>query len=183
MKLKFFDLRLLSLMTLVAACSDRPSHEKFPGGQGRTTDMQQAQTTQAVLGGINSLDNPLASGDERTRKAATPQARLAGRLRLAKDAKVPAGAQLFVAARPVAGGPPLAVLRIPAPPFPYEFQLTDANRMMEGTEFKGAVLLSIRVDQDGDPLSREPGDLGVLEQSYVGAVDLDLELEREDNPE
>jgi cytochrome c-type biogenesis protein CcmH len=90
---------------------------------------------------------------------------------------------LFVAARPVQGGPPLAVLRIPAPSFPYDFQLTDANRMMEGTEFKGAVLLSIRVDQDGDPLSKHRGDLGVMEQSYVGATELDLTLEPEDNPE
>jgi hypothetical protein len=161
-----------------ASCSDRPDREKFPGPHGRTTDVNQAQTTQAVLGGIDPMNNPLAPAAE----PSAAQKVLRGRIQLSKGARANAGMTLFVSARPVAGGPPLAVFRRPAPEsFPFEFELSEANQMMEGTDFSGMVILSARLDQYGDPLSRNPGDLGASLTTQVGKTDLSLTLAPEAN--
>ena len=87
----------------------------------------------------------------------------------------------FIAARPLAGGPPLAVKRMGAVEFPYAFELTEENKMMAGTDFSGDIFLTIRLDQDGNPLSREPGDMGVAVETKVGETSLDLTLTLEDN--
>ena len=166
-------LKLGLALLFVASCSDRPAREKFPGPHGRTTDVNQAQTTQAVLGGIDPMNNPLAPAAEPT----ATQKVLRGRLQLSPSGKVVPGMTLFVAARPVAGGPPLAVFRRPVPEsFPFDFELTEANQMMEGTDFSGMVILSARLDQDGDPISRTAGDLGASLTVQVGKTDLSLTL-------
>jgi hypothetical protein len=65
---------------------------------------------------------------------------------------------LFVIARSAGGGPPLAVKRLPIGPFPLEFEIGPADVMMAGRPFAGSIALSARVDRDGDPLTRDPGD-------------------------
>jgi len=171
--------KLIPLMLLSTACSD-VAHEKFPGGQGRTTDSKQAETTQAVLGGLDPLNNPLASSDPRTAAAAN-SARLAGTARLAPGATLRPGMSFFIAARPLGGGAPLAVKRLGAVEFPYLFELSAENRMMEGTDFSGPVYLTLRLDGDGNPLTRQPGDIGVSLETKVGETNLDLTLVPENN--
>jgi hypothetical protein len=166
-------------LVALGACSE-VSHEKFPGGHGRTTDLRQAETTQAVLGGLDSLNNPLASSDPRTAQKAGPE-RIAGTARLAPSAQLKPGMAFFISARPLAGGPPLAVKRLGAVEFPYRFELTSEDKMMEGTDFSGAVLLSLRLDQDGDPLSRQPGDIGASLETHVGETNLEVTLVPENN--
>ena len=67
---------------------------------------------------------------------------------------------LFVIARRGggAGGPPLAVRRVPAPSFPYDFEIGPQHAMIQGRPFAGEIELEARLDGDGDALSREPGD-------------------------
>lgn len=169
----------LSFVLWLSACTE-VAHEKFPGGQGRTTGAEQAQTTQAVMGSVDPLNNPLASSDPRT-AAANTAGRIAGTVRLAPGAKVKPGSSFFISARPLAGGPPLAVKRLGAVEFPYLFELSAKDRMMEGTDFSGAVYLSIRLDGDGNPLSRQPGDIGIGLETKVGETNLDLTLVPEEN--
>lgn len=163
----------VALSALLLACSNEVEHEKFPGGMGRTTDMRNAQTTQAVLGGIDSLNNPLADGDK---NAVSSAKRIAGLVKLPEGASYKAGMSFFISARPAAGGPPLAVKRLGRVSFPYRFELTENDRMMEGTDFAGDVLLAIRLDQDGDPLSRQEGDFAATANVSVGDVAIELEL-------
>lgn len=73
--------------------------------------------------------------------------------------QVPSGAVLFVIARTGAGGPPTAVLRIPSPSFPLEFEIGPANRMIGTMPFEGPFELTARVDADGNAMTRNPGDL------------------------
>lgn len=61
---------------------------------------------------------------------------------------------LFVIARNAAGGPPLAVKRLPVGPFPLAFELGPADVMIAGRPFAGPITLTARVDRDGDPLTR-----------------------------
>ena len=96
----------------------------------------------------------------------TPEApagpRIEGTVRLDPEREAEAGgsAVLYIIARPAGaqGGPPLAVKRIAAPAFPLSFSLGAGDVMMRGTAFEGPLNLTARLDRDGDPLTREPGE-------------------------
>jgi cytochrome c-type biogenesis protein CcmH len=65
---------------------------------------------------------------------------------------------VYIIARKGAGGPPLAVKRVTDPKFPLSFELTEKDVMMGGP-FDGDVELTVRVDKDGDAMTKNPGDL------------------------
>ena len=70
-------------------------------------------------------------------------------------------AALFIIARPAtgAGGPPLAVKKVDRPVFPLSYSLGPENVMMQGRPFAGKVTISVRLDKDANPVTRQPGDL------------------------
>jgi cytochrome c-type biogenesis protein CcmH len=68
-------------------------------------------------------------------------------------------AVLFVIARSPDGGPPLAAVRLPTRRFPVTFALGPGDLMAADRPFAGPMRISARVDSDGDPLTRGPGDL------------------------
>jgi cytochrome c-type biogenesis protein CcmH len=69
-------------------------------------------------------------------------------------------AVLFIIARPAAGGgPPLAVKKIDRPSFPLSYSLGAENVMTQGMPFTGKITVAVRLDQDGNPGTRGPGDL------------------------
>ena len=73
---------------------------------------------------------------------------------------MPAGAILFLIARKgEGGGPPLAVKRVEAPTFPMEFTLGPGDRMIQAMPFTGPLQLSVRLDADGNAMTRAAGDL------------------------
>ena len=75
--------------------------------------------------------------------------------------KIDGQAVLFIIAKATsgAGGPPLAVKKITSPKFPVAFSLGAQDVMIPGTPFSGKIFLSARLDKDGNPATREPGDL------------------------
>jgi cytochrome c-type biogenesis protein CcmH len=84
-----------------------------------------------------------------------------GTLELAPDlaGRVPPGAMLFIIARTAPVGPPLAVVRVPNPSFPQRFSIGPDDRMIESMPFAGEIQISVRVDGDGNVMTRNPGDL------------------------
>lgn len=99
--------------------------------------------------------------------------------------KVKAGTAVFVTAKkadasgqPVAG-PPLAVSRLEWPAGAQEltFQLTEADQMIEGTQFSGDVVVAVRYDQDSDALSKQPGDLTGQLKVTIPAKDVTVTLD------
>jgi cytochrome c-type biogenesis protein CcmH len=72
---------------------------------------------------------------------------------------VPTGGVVFLVARSPEGGPPVAVQRIASPRFPLPFEIGPDDRMIQSIPFAGPLLLSARVDGDGNATSRQPGDL------------------------
>jgi hypothetical protein len=89
------------------------------------------------------------------------------------------GGILFIFARVagVAGGPPVAVKRLPAT-FPAAFELTDADSMM-GKPLPDRLLVEARLDSDGDPTTRSPADPKArLDGVKTGRTDLRLILRR-----
>lgn len=98
-------------------------------------------------------------------------------------ANVDPQATLFIIARPVgaAKGPPLAVKKIDHPVFPLPYSLGPENVMMQGTPFAGQVNLTAHLDKDGNPTTRQPGDLtGDYKKNpaAVGANNIDIVLDR-----
>lgn len=65
---------------------------------------------------------------------------------------------IFLMVRPAEGGPPLAVEKFMGKNYPYVFELTQKNIMMQ-QPVEGPLNLTVRVDKDGDPMTKSPGDL------------------------
>ena len=102
--------------------------------------------------------DPVAQADQPESLAETPG--IDGNIRVAPDvALVPSGS-LFVIVR-VSGretGPPLAVKQLGGE-VPTSFRITEENAMIPGTPFVGDLDVIVRLDQDGNAFSRQPGDL------------------------
>ncbi len=135
--------------------SSAKAHE--PGDRGVVVRISEVQIVASAAGG------PLAPATGGPPVAATGAASAAieGTLELAPDlvGRVPPGAVLFVVARTAQSGPPLAVVRVADPSFPLRFSIGPGDRMIQSMPFAGDILLSARVDADGDAMTRSPGDL------------------------
>ena len=81
-------------------------------------------------------------------------------LNLAPGAKVPEGGVIYVMARPAGqtAGRPIAVRRIALGAFPIEAQIS-ASDSMTGEALPDKVHIDVRVDSDGNPLTKSPTDL------------------------
>jgi len=90
---------------------------------------------------------------------------------------------LFIVARSAdsAAGPPLAVKKIAHPVFPLSYSLGPQDVMMPGAPFSGKVIISARLDRDGNPTTREAGDLiGEYKKNPVetGSEKVDIVIDR-----
>ncbi|HEY7461470.1 MAG TPA: hypothetical protein VIC59_06315 [Gemmatimonadota bacterium] len=123
---------------------------------------------------------PGPAGGEAARPAGGP-ARVVGTIVLAPElaGRTSSGAVLFVIARePGKAGPPVAVARLVGNRFPMAFRLDDSNLMLRES-WPAALELEARLDADGDPLTRDAGDLtGRLAAPIPpGQTDVRIQLE------
>jgi cytochrome c-type biogenesis protein CcmH len=116
---------------------------------------------------------------------AATSAQVSGRLTIDPKLKanVDPNAALFIIARPAggAGGPPLAVKKIDKPVFPLTYSLSQENVMMQGTPFAGKINITVRLDKDGNAVTRGPGDMtGDYKRNPVdvGAKNVDIILDQ-----
>ncbi|MFP6655585.1 MAG: hypothetical protein VCB25_08150, partial [Myxococcota bacterium] len=125
-----------------------------------------------------------AEGSATGASRASTAAPIEGTISLSAEsvASRPAGAVLFVIARPdgVTAGPPLAVLRITDPEFPYAFRIGPENVMIPSMRFEGAIALSARLDADGNAMTRSAEDIStaVISSLAPGASGVRLVLTR-----
>ncbi len=89
---------------------------------------------------------------------------------------------LFVIARRDGqeGGPPLAVVRVESPRFPVDFEIGQAQVMIPSMRFEGEILLSARLDSDGNAMTQLPGDLvgEIAKPLSPGSSGVDLTLDQ-----
>ncbi|HEY6477290.1 MAG TPA: hypothetical protein VI456_11965 [Polyangia bacterium] len=96
----------------------------------------------------------------------------------------PKGGTLYLVARrpsdnPSARGTLIAVKKLPATAFPLAFSLTAGDMPFQNGPFDGELVLTARIDQDGDPLTYEKGDVfGTLPKVQVGSHDVKLALDQ-----
>src|SRR5581483_4077354 len=94
-----------------------------------------------------------------------PKAVVSGVLRLDDKvkAKVAEGDVIFLVARGADAsgqpGPVLAVKKMNAGKWPLSFTLDARDAMVSGTKLHGKVIVTARVDKDGDAISKNPGDV------------------------
>ncbi|HEX7232928.1 MAG TPA: cytochrome c-type biogenesis protein CcmH, partial [Candidatus Binatia bacterium] len=115
----------------------------------------------AEIPGTAGTANSSATAPKKAPPAASAQ--ISGKISI--DAKLKGStdpnAALFIIARPAtgAGGPPLAVKKIDRPTFPLDYTLSQDNVMMQGMPFAGKINITARLDKDGNPVTRTPGDM------------------------
>jgi hypothetical protein len=176
--------RLVALLIAALALGCDRNLEPFdPGEEPREPNLSKIFPEGAERAGRPGPGLPPAPGEPQTGRGAPPLAAeagdgaggvsgppITGTVSLADtlDAPVPSGAVLFIIARRGAGGPPLAVKRVPKPSFPLEFTLGPEDRMIQAMPFEGPIQISARVDADGNATSRDPGD---LQGDAPGSVD------------
>lgn len=77
--------------------------------------------------------------------------------------KIQPGDTIFLVARKLeesgAPGTPLAVKKLTAAKFPLPFELDSRDAMLVGTQLAGKVVVTARVDKDGDAMTKNPGDV------------------------
>ena len=98
----------------------------------------------------------------------------------ARRGDVKKGDTMFLIARRAGGmpGPPLAVQRLQAGDFPMAFSLSGRDSMVPGVPFEGELTITLRVDKDGDAMTRRKGDVfGQIAKAKVGSQDLVLSLD------
>jgi hypothetical protein len=100
----------------------------------------------------------------------------------ARKDDVKKGDALFLVARR-AGGPPgpasmLAVQKLIVGDFPMKFAVSGRDAMIPGTLFDGDVSITVRVDKDGDAMTRTKGDVfGSTSSIKVGIQDAVISLD------
>jgi hypothetical protein len=148
--------------------SSAQSHQ--PGDRGVVVLISQVQTGEpAAAAPPVAATGATAGAIETERAAGAPPAAateatsdaIEGTLELAPDlvGRVPQGAVLYLIARTAQGGPPLAVVRVASPRFPMRFSIGPDDRMNQSMPFAGELLITARVDTDGNAMTRSPGDL------------------------
>lgn len=135
----------------------------------------------AESGELLTNDRPGPSDPHAEAPAATPSdagaagAAIQGTIALAPGTVAPPGAVIFVIARAkgVTGGPPAATKRMFPGSFPAPFSLGAENVMMGGP-FPDEVDLSVRLDLDGNAMTKSDADLngsaGVVAAGTTGVV-------------
>ncbi|HXJ20376.1 MAG TPA: hypothetical protein VMT03_09090 [Polyangia bacterium] len=128
---------------------------------------------------------PAPAAEPPAEPAAAPGGSIAGKIVLGSAvAKTRPQGTLYLVARrisdnPSARGTLIAVKKLPATSFPLPFTLTAADMPFQTGPFDGELTLTARIDQDGDPLTHQKGDVfGSLPKVRVGAHDVKLSLDQ-----
>lgn len=87
---------------------------------------------------------------------------------------------LYIIARPLDGGAPLAAAKAVEVKFPFNFRLDERNIMVGGPTEGMKLRIEAMLDSDGDPITKSPGDLfGRLEgDAVLGAENVVITLRK-----
>ena len=108
----------------------------------------------------------------------SPDAVIRGTITFADAKGLRPGTAIFVVAKPEAGGSPIAIDKLTYRGGDVPFELDQTKTMIAGTPFGGAVVVTARYDQDGDALSKQPGDRYGEVHVAVPATGVKLVLDR-----
>ena len=172
---------VVTLLALLLGC-DRNIGPFDPDEEPKEPDLSRIFPAPTEADGDSTAGaGPAGAGGEAVLAASTGRsgAAIRGTVHAEGEAPLGPGAAVFVIARPAGavGGPPLAVVRVPQPSFPLDFEIGPGNVMIPTMKFEGALELTARLDADGNastrgaddretpaPVAASPGDVGVVLQ-------------------
>jgi len=163
-----------------AAATASPTAPASAGASlGRPPEAER-QALQRALG----MPASSAPGVEAAADVPDPKDTISGTITLpgATRARVSRGDVIFLAARR-AGGPPgpgsmVAVQKLQVEDFPMRFTISGRDAMIPGIPFEGRMSITVRVDKDGDALTRKKGDVyGQADGVAVGKQDVTIALD------
>lgn len=161
-----------------------PGANPHAGVPGAPPLGDEVATDDPGAGGAVAVDQLGLPPPERDR-AIDPSKFLGGTVLVAPadQAKIPAGAAIFLSVRAAdaggqAAGMPIAVDKLIAGgTWPLTFRITEAQAMVGGTPFAGTVIISARYDQDGEARSKQPGDISGTVKATIPADGLVITLD------
>jgi hypothetical protein len=168
-----------SLLGLAAGVGcDRNISPYDPAEEPRAPDLSRIfpAPEQAPAGGVAG---PMGAGGPPAAEVAAgrPGAAVRGTVHLEGGGDA-GGAVLFLIARPAGarGGPPLAVVRVPSPAFPFDFEIGPDDVMIPSMRFEGSITLTARLDGDGNASTQSEGDRSTASPVSVVPGDVGVEL-------
>lgn len=170
---------------LLASLGGAPACQKHDDGSGKPAPVPPLDPASAPAAPAPA---PAAPPPPAMPSAAAPPAAggsITGKIVLGSAAAKtkPEGTLYLVARRisdnPSARGTLIAVKKMPATSFPLPFSLTAADMPFQNGPFDGELTITARIDQDGDPMTHQKGDVfGTLPKVQVGAHDVKLALDQ-----
>ncbi len=182
--MKSFPLMMVLLAGLTAAsCKKEASVNKPPGIPTAPTSPTGAPTSAPVAPAHAATPNPAEA--EMVPSAPDPGSTVEGTIFIPANRKkdLNKNAILFITARRAGGAPgPGAMMgaqKHPIGDFPMPFSLSSRDAMIPGTPFDGEVNISVRIDSDGDAITRKKGDLfGVANGIKVGTHNVNINIDQ-----
>jgi hypothetical protein len=179
---------LVAAAALTASCTRKDDGNKPAGIPAMAAGAPAAAPSMAAPAGAPAPppSPPPAEAPAVLEAPVDPKAAISGVIELpaARRADVAAGDVVFLVARRIADNPQargtlVAVKRLSAASFPIPFTLSARDMMIPTGAFDGDVSLAVRVDKDGDPMTRRKGDVfGSLPKVTVGARGVKLSLDQ-----
>ena len=145
----------------VLACSQRvQSEEEYASNERERPLLPSSAAPPALVTGSGAQPMGGSPGPAAPEAASAEGEGVSGTVEAPGLGTPPVGAVLFVFVRAAGqtGGPPLAVRRMTPRAFPLDFEIGPQDAMMARGPFPDQVTVEARLDGDGDPLSRSPGD-------------------------
>lgn len=141
-----------------------PGAQGLPPGHPDITGGAQGSAPMGGMGGpgVSEMSSELAAVAAAAKgEAPASDFAISGTVTLSGKLKSPwpAGAPVFVIARDPKGGPPFAARRYDGVMAPFKYALGPGDVMFAGAAAPTRLVVTVRVDQDGDALTRQPGDL------------------------
>jgi len=162
-----------------AAAGSSPAPASAGASLARASESA-AQALNRALG----VPGPSAPATEAVADVPDPKDTISGTITLpaTNRARVARGDVIFLAARRPSGPPGpgsmVAVQKLQAEDFPMRFTISGRDAMIPGVPFEGRMSITVRVDKDGDALTRKKGDVyGHADAVAVGKQDVTIALD------
>jgi len=184
---------IAAVLVILAACSrDERTKGLPPATEWSAAPASVTVTPPAPQGPTMRAHGPIGTDVSKLgmpapdpKRALDPSHHVGGVIKLTATTqdRAAAGGAVFVIARHAdatgqPSGPPLAVQKRTWTQDELAFDLTERQAMIAGTQLTGDVIVSARYDQDGDALTKQPGDLAGSVRVTIPAEHVVLSLDR-----
>ena len=170
---------LLSCLLIIGGCGDKKTTQGTPPINANKIPMPEQGKMINPHGTVMKQKNDVAG--QKNAMVKQLEGIVVASTEIASQVK--RGSILFLSIKPINPdtgailGNTIAAMRIDLNALPVPFRMTRANMMFQGVDFDGDVLLSARIDQDGDAITKHAGDIEGSIQTKIPSTGITLTLD------